>query len=622
MAARRGSAGDAISPSRFMRSLSATRKLFKGENLDQSQDLDEILSATSSSILRKPAPFDSSKSKTKSFNNENDSDSDQDAFYLSEVQRKSRDRRSLLDEKRETLAYLKEIEKREKREALSKSEKDKIKNLQAIQMEYTRSNPLGNALLDMAADNMALHQKMNFKESTFRVGDLCAAFYEHMELEKDKMAKSMALSTGVIEQKIIEKEFNSYSCAEHMPAPTKFSDTNVLISAHARSDAIRVFPTKTKFNGTENNNGMNIHEFLSLVNAAQKQMNLSREEFLEFLLMTTTGKPHVLIKDWSENGNDIESIYYNLFVHYDMRMSPETAREKLFAYKARKNSSLSKVTSDIMQLALRAACVHPQGLARTACYNNDAIQSLIRSLPPMASDTASNKYYTLTSWLNRPATFVELSRALAINTHVIDAEIAKSGVAPSSFANKLQGKNNGMNYKNKKPAPQQAIYAVNTRDGQQAGPVAQPTRGKNKQQIQGAQAFYTQPPPPLPANVRGRGGNNVSRGNARGGFGNRGGAGNGNRNSNGYSGNRGNNGNKRGGNRFGNKSKNYCSLCGFRDHLATEGCPNIQDDQGKILSVHPSQNTCPDCPPNVQPRLNHSAAYCPFRVGGPLHGTK
>jgi len=123
MAARRGSAGDAISPSRFMRSLSATRKLFKGENLDQSQDLDEILSATSSSILRKPVPFDSSKGKTKSFNNENDSDSDQDAFYSSEVQRKSRDRRSLLDEKRETLAYLKEIEKREKREALSKSKK-------------------------------------------------------------------------------------------------------------------------------------------------------------------------------------------------------------------------------------------------------------------------------------------------------------------------------------------------------------------------------------------------------------------------------------------------------------------------------------------------------------------
>ena len=77
MAARRGSAGDATSPSRFMRSLSATRRLFKGNNLDQSEDLDKILSATSSSILRKTVPLDSSKCKTKSFSNQDDSDSDQ-----------------------------------------------------------------------------------------------------------------------------------------------------------------------------------------------------------------------------------------------------------------------------------------------------------------------------------------------------------------------------------------------------------------------------------------------------------------------------------------------------------------------------------------------------------------
>ena len=77
MAGRRGSAGDAISPSRFMRSLSATRRLFKGTNLDQSED---SLSATSSSILRKSVPRDSSKVK-------DNSDSDQ-AFYSAEVQRR------------------------------------------------------------------------------------------------------------------------------------------------------------------------------------------------------------------------------------------------------------------------------------------------------------------------------------------------------------------------------------------------------------------------------------------------------------------------------------------------------------------------------------------------------
>ena len=46
---------------------------------------------------------------------------------------------------------------------------------------------MGSALLDMVADNMALHKKLNFKESNLRVGDLCAAFHDHMESEKQKI---------------------------------------------------------------------------------------------------------------------------------------------------------------------------------------------------------------------------------------------------------------------------------------------------------------------------------------------------------------------------------------------------------------------------------------------------
>jgi hypothetical protein len=60
----------------------------------------------------------------------------------------------------------------------------------------------------------------------------------------------------------------------------------------------------------------------------------------------------------------------------------------------------------------------------------------------------------------------------------------------------------------------------------------------------------------------------------------------------------------------------------MKNHLATDGCRNIQDDMEKIIPVLPCQNTCPDCPSTVFPRLNHSAAYCPFRISGPLHGTK
>jgi hypothetical protein len=77
--------------------------------------------------------------------------------------------------------------------------------------------------------------------------------------------------------------------------------------------------------------------------------------------------------------------------------------------------------------------------------------------------------------------------------------------------------------------------------------------------------------------------------------------GNGNSNVSGYS--QGKNNNRKQGNGYQNhkqgfKPKNYCSLCGFKDHLATGGCPNIQDDMGKIIPVHPC--------------LNHSATHCPF----------
>jgi len=65
--------------------------------------------------------------------------------------------------------------------------------------------------------------------------------------------------------------------------------------------------------------------------------------------------------------------------------------------------------------------------------------------------------------------------------------------------------------------------------------------------------------------------------------------GNSNSNVNGYN---QSNGNKKGGNRYNNgnkqgfKPKEYCSLCGFKNHFATDGCPNIQDDMGKDHSCH------------------------------------
>jgi hypothetical protein len=414
------------------RSLSAAGRVFGGnyQNL-QNQDLDEILPVVNAEAIVKnrtpPSDFPSSSSS------DSDSSSDMtDKSSKSSVKRKSKKK----SKKAKNDSYYAKQEKRQE-EAFNKQRK-----LEAKYLEYTRSNPLGSALLDIVADNMALHKKLNFKESNLRVGDLCSAFHDHMELEREKVKQELLAASKETEMNILDKEMHAYQCKEKSSAPKEFSDSNVLITAAKRSDAIRIFPTKSKFNGTESQNGMNIHEFLSLMNSAQKQMKLSKEEFSEFLLMCTTGKPHVLIQDWIDNGADVEELYYNLYTHYDMRMTPEIARDKLHAYKARKNSSLAKVISDIMQLALRATCVLPQGVTRTASYNYEAVQALIRSLPPMASHSASNKYHTLSHRLGRQATFVELSRAMTVETNTIDNEIAKFGLAtgPNNFAMKNGGK--------------------------------------------------------------------------------------------------------------------------------------------------------------------------------------
>jgi len=70
------------------------------------------------------------------------------------------------------------------------------------------------------------------------------------------------------------------------------------------------------------------------------------------------------------------------------------------------------------------------------------------------------------------------------------------------------------------------------------------------------------------------------------------------------------------------KAKQYCSLCGMNNHVAVQGCRNMVDNNGKVIQVQPSQSTCGNCPPAVNPRLNHPPVFCPFRVNGPLYGTK
>ena len=65
-------------------------------------------------------------------------------------------------------------------------------------------------------------------------------------------------------------------------------------------------------------------------------------------------------------------------------------------------------------------------------------------------------------------------------------------------------------------------------------------------------------------------------------------------------------------------SRDYCSLCGKKDHIASENCPYMISDSGAKISMMPTHSTCALCPKHIIPRLNHPSMFCPYRRGGPL----
>jgi len=76
---------------------------------------------------------------------------------------------------------------------------------------------------------------------------------------------------------------------------------------------------------------MSVLEYLFSLNLMQKQCNLSKAEFMQMMLASTTGKPHIYLMRRIQEKDDLSNIYHNLLLHYDKRMEPEEARIKLYA---------------------------------------------------------------------------------------------------------------------------------------------------------------------------------------------------------------------------------------------------------------------------------------------------
>lgn len=474
-----------------------------------------------------------------------------------------------------------------------KSDYHSIEGLQPLtdnereKMNFTRSNPLGRILLDMHKDSVNMADKSGLHELSRNLISLCEDFYESMAIEREMIRSEMKGLAKQVENSILNKELNSHLLNQDFKAPTEFSSKTVICTPGERAECMRVFSARgQKFSG--NADSPSIIEFLNSMKSAQEICCLSEREFIDFMLLNTTGKAHGLMIDWIAQGKNVDALFHSLMIYYDRRISPEDAKTQLQNIKASRQENLSRLEARIMTLATRACSVMPVGNTQTACFNTDAVIALIRSLPAASAIIAQNNYHLLSAKMGRACTFDELTKALNIYRGQIDMDIKREGVDTGDRPEKKKwGKNKDNWPKNR----QFSTYGVSV----------QPNKG-------GAEG----------GKRKGKEVTNGNKGENKGNWNNKGKtSGYKNNNSNGYQGNnypRPNKGNP-------NINGNYCSLCGHNDHRAANGCPFMQADNGTLIKVLPTHSTCNRCPHSLPHRLNHPQQICPYRLGGPLYGT-
>ena len=305
-------------------------------------------------------------------------------------------------------------------------ELDELDPTSVDSINFTKQHPVGAILFKLATDNTALARKTNLRGVETNINDLCTSFHTAIKLDENQRLDEITRSHKQLENNLINKALNNHKINSTVKPPTIFSDVDKLTSPAKLLEAQRLLPQSIKFSGSRLDN-MSVVEFLNTLKTAQEQLQLSESEFIKRMLICSTGHAHELISEWRANGENAATIYHCLLVNFDKRLPPAEARIQLNNYKAPKSFTLAQTESHIMILAGRAASTLPEGPSRTANYNSEAINALIRALPAISSSLVCNEYHKLSADLERQCTFAELSKILNLYRTSIDKDIKLNG---------------------------------------------------------------------------------------------------------------------------------------------------------------------------------------------------
>ena len=430
-------------------------------------------------------------------------------------------------------------------------------------LDYIQSQPVATLILDILTQITKHDIALGITESEMTVDSIATAFKMQAAADEEKRKVDVQQSSDIVKKDLLECELNSYIMNAEFVVPTEFAEHPSITSPQRRKEVLMNFPPRHKFTGTGSKDGiqaMTLEEFLGAMARAQRDMNLSRQEFHDQLVNCSTGRAHALLLDWLDNDESTESIYHLLSVNFDKRISPEVAKTQLRDFKVTKDLSLAKIESLLTQLSSRAVSTLPPGESRKQLQNMEAIQALTRSLPAYSQNVVSTQFSLLSARRGKAVSFQELMRGLNVHRAGIDADIKSFGAEPKKNQGN-QGKPSPSAKNQKKGKNSFGTFAVDM-----APKAMQPQ--ENKQNYQGE-------------------------------------------------GKKKPDGKKFDGKKKGNGNpKPYCSLCGLSNHTAIKGCRNMLDDKGMPVLIDPVQSTCTACPPRISPRLNHPARLCPWRPLG------
>ena len=499
------------------------------------------------------------------------------------------------------------------------------------ELETLREDPLGNILVDLVAAmsklNYRLDDKQKIKEKDRKpildVTGLVQQFSEHRNRNQSQVNE--------LKEQLQPKVY-CYNLAIEPPPESTFSPTDVLDSdSKKRKMYDSLVPKLLKKNDlfSGDKRGVNITEFLQGMNLVQSKLGLSKKEFADTLVRSTTGEPHTILYRMVHDLDNPKwhrprELYRALLVMFDRSKTPEEAKLALENLLANKSHQLSTLYAYIEKLASRAALQFTAGHTRTTVMNHLSCKALIRALPKESSTMAEQAYFDLLVQDNEEPSLAKLVGHLTKYYRLINADIAANGgstktnkvvkTKPRAQTNAIRVTKN-LKPKTNKPRPNN-FKKFNNSKGTNVTKKSTPRRwfrpkgnNYNKTQSGGVQKHRTNTVYTAPKQMQTR----SCTMNA-------------NKTPLGPGGTKTNNGKRmKSVNQINTRSNNapsgmpgrykFCSLCGGRSHSAADGCRHLFEDDGTVAKdVTPNFKPCGKCPKNLRKPLHHPERLCPFRA--------